>query len=120
MQAEPHQSDVGTLSRSHRPDLVHVDLARDHLVPEAGHDLGKQLEPLPLLVRDQDAQVPGLSLSYVSKISAVQVASAADADGALVLPLRRLNTGAAVRLAGPEAIRPAKDAPSVEHAGAAG
>jgi hypothetical protein len=41
-----------------------VDLARDHLVPEPGHDLRQQLEPRPLLVRDQDTQMPGLGLSH--------------------------------------------------------
>ena len=57
VQAEPNQCDVGALSGGHRPDLLHVDLAGDHLVPEPGHDLGKQLEPLPPLIRDQDTQV---------------------------------------------------------------
>jgi hypothetical protein len=60
VQAEPDQRDVGALSRGHRADLLHVDLTRDHLVPKPGHHLRKQLEPLPLLVRDQDTQVPDL------------------------------------------------------------
>ena len=64
LQAEPDESDVGPLSRGHRPDLLHVNLARDHLVPEPGHDLGEQLEPLPLLVRDQDTQLPDFVLSH--------------------------------------------------------
>jgi len=67
VQAEPDQRDIGPLSGGHRPDLFHVDLAGDHLVPEPGHDLGKQLEPLPLLVRDQYPQVPDPILSHRHK-----------------------------------------------------
>jgi hypothetical protein len=51
------------LPRRHRADLVHVDLSRNHLVPESGHDLGQSLEPRPLLVRDQDAQMSFLVFS---------------------------------------------------------
>ena len=45
-----------------RSDLSDVDLAGDHLVPEPGHDLSEQLEPVTALVRDQDAQVGDLGL----------------------------------------------------------
>jgi hypothetical protein len=54
VQTEPDQRDVGPISGGHRADLLDVDLACDHLVPEPGHDLGEQVEPLALLVRDQD------------------------------------------------------------------
>ena len=64
VQSEPDQSDIRPLPRGHRPDLLDVDLARDHLVAEAGHDLGEQFEPLPLLVRDQDTQMPDLVLNH--------------------------------------------------------
>jgi hypothetical protein len=30
------------LSRRHRADLLDVDLARDHVMPEPGDDLGEQ------------------------------------------------------------------------------
>jgi hypothetical protein len=33
-------------------------------VPEPGHDLGEQLEPLASLVRDQNAKVPDLVFSH--------------------------------------------------------
>ena len=52
--AEPDQRDVGMLPRGDRPDLLDVDLTRDHVVPEPDHDLGEQLQPLPPLVRDQE------------------------------------------------------------------
>ena len=53
VQPEPDQRDVGLLSRGDLPDLAHVDLARDHLVPEAGHHLRKQLEPVAPFVRNE-------------------------------------------------------------------
>ena len=40
-----------------RADFLDVDLAGDHVVSEPDHDLGEQLQPVALLVRDQDAQV---------------------------------------------------------------
>ena len=57
---EPDERHVGLLPRGHRADFPDVDLARDHLMAEPGDDLGEQLEPVPPLVRDQDAQVGGL------------------------------------------------------------
>ena len=62
--AEPDERDVGSLPRGHRADLCDVDLARDHLVPEPGDDLGEQLQPVPPLVRDQDTQVRDLVHSH--------------------------------------------------------
>ena len=55
-QPKTDERDVGVLPRSHRADLLDVDLAGDHLVTETSHDLGEQLEPVPSLVRDQDAE----------------------------------------------------------------
>jgi DNA-binding NarL/FixJ family response regulator len=54
VQTQPDQRHIGPLPGGHRPHLLDVDLARDHLVPQPGHDLGQQLQPLPPLVRDQD------------------------------------------------------------------
>ncbi len=54
VQTQSHQCDVGPLSGCHGADFLDVDLTCDHLVPEPGHDLGEQFEPLALLVRDQD------------------------------------------------------------------
>ena len=64
VQAEPDQRDVGPLPGGHRPDLLDVNLARNDLVPEPGHDPGQQLEPVPLLVRDQYTQMPDLAVSH--------------------------------------------------------
>jgi hypothetical protein len=58
------KSDVGVLPCSHRADLFDVDLACDHLVAESCDDLGEQLEPVPPLVRDQDAEMRYLRVAY--------------------------------------------------------
>lgn len=63
-ETEPDQGDVGSLPRGHCGDCRDVGLAGDHLVPEPRDDLGEQLEPVPPLVRDQDAQ--GHWLGFVS------------------------------------------------------
>ena len=55
--AEADQRDVRTLPCRHRGDVGDVDLPGDHLVPEAGHHLGEDLQPVGSLVRDQDAEV---------------------------------------------------------------
>ena len=57
---EPDERDVGMLSRGHRADFSDVDLAGDHLMAEAGHDLGEQLEPVSAFVCDQDAKARDL------------------------------------------------------------
>ena len=56
-QPETHERHVRLFPRGHRTDLFHVDLASDHIVPKARHDLRQQFEPLALLVRDQDAEM---------------------------------------------------------------
>jgi hypothetical protein len=57
VEAEPDQRDIGALSGGDGADLRYLDLASDHLVAETGDDLGKQLQPVPPLVRDQDTKV---------------------------------------------------------------
>jgi hypothetical protein len=71
VQTEADQCHVGPLSRGHRPDLLDVDLARDHLVPEPRNDLRQQLEPLSPFVRNQDTQVPHLVGGHRRQNSAV-------------------------------------------------
>ena len=63
-----HQSDVGTLSRGHCPDLLRVDLASDNLMPAAGHDLGKELEPLTRKIRPQQTGLSRLVVSAVYRL----------------------------------------------------
>ena len=59
-QPEPDKRNIGMLPRGHGADFADVDLARDHLVAETGHDLGEQLEAVPPLVRDQDSEMGDL------------------------------------------------------------
>ncbi len=44
------------LSRRHRGDLLDVDLARDPVMTESDDDLCQELEPVPSLIGDQDAE----------------------------------------------------------------
>jgi hypothetical protein len=60
VQPETDEGDVRPLPGRHRADLLDVDLAGDHLVPETGHDLREELESLALLVGDQNAEVTDL------------------------------------------------------------
>ena len=61
---EPHQCDVGVLPRRHRADVLHRDLARDHVVPETDHDLREQLQPVAFLIRDQNTQMLCVALDH--------------------------------------------------------
>lgn len=85
MQAEPDQSDIGPFPGSNRADLLDVDLARDHLVPETGHDLGEELEPLSLFVGDQDAEVrafvPGHGYTKSSAVWAIAARTVVNLHG---------------------------------------
>ena len=63
-EAEPDKRDIGVLPRGHRGDRRDVDLAGDHFVPEAGDNLGEQLQPVTPLVGDQDTQVLNLVLDH--------------------------------------------------------
>jgi hypothetical protein len=53
--AEPNQRDVRTLPGGSGSDLPGVDFTRYDIVPEARDNLGKQLEPIALLIGDQNA-----------------------------------------------------------------
>ena len=54
---EPHERHVGPLPSRDRPDLVDLDLARDHLVPQRRDDRRHQGEPIAPLVGDQHAEM---------------------------------------------------------------
>jgi len=62
--SEPDEGDVGLFPGRRLPDLLDVDLARDHVVPEADHDLREQLEPIAFFIRDQDAQMLGIAVDH--------------------------------------------------------
>ena len=44
--AEADEGEVGLLALRRRRHLADLELARDHLVPEVGDDLGDPLEPI--------------------------------------------------------------------------
>ena len=62
--AQSDERDVGPFSRSHRPDVLDIDLASDHLMPEGGNDRRDQRQAIPPLVRDQNAQMFGLPIAH--------------------------------------------------------
>ena len=53
-------------------DILDVDLARDHVVTQTCHDLREQLEPVALLVRDQNAEMLRLALDHSKVFSVLQ------------------------------------------------
>jgi hypothetical protein len=63
-ETEPDERDVRLFPGRHCSDGRDVDLAGDHLVPEACDYLGEQLEPVASFVGDQDAQVLNLVLDH--------------------------------------------------------
>ena len=69
IQPEPDECDVRPLSSGHGSNLLHVDLARDHLVPELCHDSRQELEPLAPLVGDEHSEVPGLVVVHLCRFA---------------------------------------------------
>jgi hypothetical protein len=53
-QAEPDDRNIGALPRGRRSNLLDVDLTRDHVVAKCDHHLREKLQPVALLVRDQN------------------------------------------------------------------
>ena len=62
--AEPDERDVGSLPGGHGPDVLDLDLARDHLVSERGDDRRDQRQAILPLVGDQHAQMLGLAIAH--------------------------------------------------------
>jgi hypothetical protein len=62
--AETNEGDVRPLARRHRSDVLHLDLARDHLVPQSGDDRRDERQAILALVRDQHAQMLGLTVTH--------------------------------------------------------
>ena len=61
--ARPDEGDVGSFPRRLRSDVFHLDLARDHLVPESGDDRRDARQAIRALVRDQNAQMLRLAMA---------------------------------------------------------
>jgi hypothetical protein len=62
--AETNEGDVRPLACRHRSDVLHLDLARDHLVPQSGDDRRDERQAILALVRDQHAQMLGLTVTH--------------------------------------------------------
>ena len=62
--AEPDERHVGALSRRDLADVLDLDLARDHLMPEGGDDRCDERQAILPLVRDEDAQMLGLATAH--------------------------------------------------------
>ena len=65
--AEAHERDVRPLPRGDRPDLVDVDLARDHLVSQLRHNRRYEGQPITPLVGDQHAEVLCLPAAHLAR-----------------------------------------------------
>jgi len=63
--AEADEGDVRPFPRRHCSDVIHLDLARDHFVPERGDDRRDEGQAILALVRDQNAQVLGLAVAHL-------------------------------------------------------
>ena len=61
---EADESDVRALARRHCSDVLDLDLARDHLMPESGDDRRDERQAIRALVRDQHAQMLGLTMTH--------------------------------------------------------
>jgi hypothetical protein len=61
---EADEGDVGAFPRRHCSDVLNLDLARDHLLPESGDDRRDERQAIRALVRDQHAQMCGLTMTH--------------------------------------------------------
>ena len=55
--SEADERNIGALSGGRRADVLHIDLARDHLMPERDDDRSDERQPILALIRDKDTQV---------------------------------------------------------------
>jgi hypothetical protein len=61
--AEANKGDVRPFPRRHCSDVLNLDLARDHLMPESGDDRRDESQAIRALVRDQNSQMLGLAIA---------------------------------------------------------
>jgi hypothetical protein len=62
--AETDEGDVRALARRHCSDVLDLDLAGDHLMPESGDDRRDERQAIRAFVRDQHAQMLGLTMTH--------------------------------------------------------
>jgi hypothetical protein len=72
--AQADDGDVRPLARRHCSDVVHLDLARDHVVPERGDNRRDEGQAILALVRDQNAHVLGLAVAHSAPPASVRPA----------------------------------------------
>jgi PAS domain-containing protein len=63
--AQTDEGDVRPFPRRHRSDVLDLDLARDHLVPERGDDRRDERQTILALVRDQNTEMLGLAVAHL-------------------------------------------------------
>jgi hypothetical protein len=56
--------DLNALAPRHCSDVLDLDFARDHLMPETGDDRRDERQAIRALVRDQHAQMLGLTMTH--------------------------------------------------------
>ena len=61
---QTNQRDIGPLTRRHRPDIPHLDLARDHLMTQPDHHRRHQRQTILTLIGDQNPQMPHLTVIH--------------------------------------------------------
>src|SRR4051812_47626476 len=61
----PTRATSGRSRAVHCSDVLHLDLARDHFVPERGDDRWDERQAILALVRDQNAQVLSLAVTHL-------------------------------------------------------
>jgi hypothetical protein len=63
--AETNEGNVRPFPRGHGSDVLHFDLACDHLVAESSDDRRDESQAIPAFVSDQNAQMLRLAVAHV-------------------------------------------------------
>ena len=62
--SQAHERDIRPLPHGHGSDVVDLDLASDHLVPQRGDDRRDEGQPIAPFVRDQYSEMFGFSVTH--------------------------------------------------------
>ena len=62
--AEADEGDIRALTRRHCSDVLDLDFARDHLMPQSGDDRRDEGQAIRALVRNQHAQMLSLTMTH--------------------------------------------------------